>query len=112
MFAFILIHHHRARQTKYRGSGATRKVAEMLKFPRKEEGKKEKETERRGKEGKERRGERGKKGRVIKGQNWLVYWERRRKFIKRNEGILLATRKKNIFWALHHQLILLWTVAQ
>ena len=43
-----------------RGSGATRKIAEMLKFPRKEEGNDEKEMERRGKEGKERRGGKGK----------------------------------------------------
>ena len=38
---------------KYCGSGATRKVAEMLKFPRREEGKKEKEIERRGKKARE-----------------------------------------------------------
>ena len=36
-------------------------VAEMLKFPRKEERKKEKETERRGYGGKERKGGRGRR---------------------------------------------------
>ena len=30
------------------------------------------------------------------GQNGVVYWERRRKFVKRNECTWLATRKKNI----------------
>ena len=32
----------------------------------------------------------------MKGQNWVVYWGRRRKYVKRNEGAWLATRKKNI----------------
>ena len=50
----------------------------MLKFPRKEEGKQEKETEGRAKEGKER------KERKVKGQNGLVYWERRRMCVNRN----------------------------
>ena len=27
----------------------------------------------------------------------MVYWERRRKCVKRFEGVWLATRKKNIF---------------
>ena len=30
----------------------------------------------------------------------VVSWERRRKCVQRNEGGWLATRKKNIFWAL------------
>ena len=69
----------------------------MLIFPRKEEGEKEKEMEGRGKEGKIRRGGRGKKEREkVKGQNGVVYWERRRNCVKRNEGAWLATRKKNI----------------
>ena len=92
----------RAQKTKEHGCGATRKVAEMLKFPRKEKGKKEKETEGGGKEreknGKKEKeeGER-KKERKVKGQNGMVYWERRRMSVKRNEGAWLATRKKNIF---------------
>ena len=73
----------------------------MLKFPRKEEGKKEKkrnEGVKKGKKGREE-GER-KRERNVKGQHGLVYWERRRKFVKRNEGVWPVTRKKNIFWAL------------
>ena len=35
------------------------------------------------------------KERKVKGQNGVVYWERR--CVKRNEGAWLATRKKNIF---------------
>ena len=73
----------------------------MLKSPRKEEGKEEKkrkEGEKKGKKGREE-GER-KRERDAKGQNGLVYWERKRKFVKRNEGAWLAIRKKNIFWAL------------
>ena len=73
----------------------------MLRFPRKEEGKKEKkrkEGEKKGKKGREE--EERKRERNVKGQNGLVYWERRRKFVKRNEGVWLATRKKNIFWAM------------
>ena len=46
----------RAQKTKYRGSGATLKVAEMLKFPRKEAGRKETETEGEEKEGRDRKG--------------------------------------------------------
>ena len=74
----------------------------MVKFPRKEEGNlSEKETERRGTEGKDRKRGRGKKERKkeikVKGQNWVVYWKRRRNRVKRNEGAWLATRKKNIF---------------
>ena len=37
------------------------------------------------------------KERKVKGQNGVVYWERRRKCMKRYEGTWLATRKKNIF---------------
>ena len=55
----------------------------MLKFPRKEAGRRE-----------QKEGERKKE---IRGQNGVVYWERRRKCVKRNEGAWLATRKKNIF---------------
>ena len=44
-------------------------------------------------------GGRGKKGRKVKGQNGVVYWERRRKCVKRNEGTWLATRKKNIIFS-------------
>ena len=70
----------------------------MLQFPRQEEGGKEKETEGRGIEGKERRRGRGMKEREkVKGQNGVVYWERRRECVKGNEGAWLATRKKNIF---------------
>ena len=65
--------------------GATRKVAEMLEFPRKEERKNERKE-----------GER-KEERKVKGYNRAVYWERRRKFVKSNEGTWLATKKKNIF---------------
>ena len=36
------------------------------------------------------------KERKIKGQNGVVYWERRRKCVKRNEGAWFATKKKNI----------------
>ena len=70
----------------------------MLKFPRKEEGKWEKETEERGKKGNKGSEERErKKERKVKGHNRVVYWKRRRKCVKRNEGAWLATRKKNIF---------------
>ena len=78
----------------------------MLKFTRKEEGtkeKKRKEGEKNGKKGR-KKGER-KRERNVKGQNELVYWERRRKFVKRNEGVWLATRKKNIFWVLLYQMV-------
>ena len=71
----------------------------MLKFPRKEEEKNEKETEGRGKEGKEREEVERKRARKVKGQNGEVHWERRRNCVKRNEGAWLATRKKSIFWA-------------
>ena len=74
----------------------------MLKFPRKEDGKKEqnlKEWESKGKKGRED-GER-KKERTVKGQNGMVYWERGRKCVKRNECVWSVTRKQNIFfWAL------------
>ena len=77
------------------------KMLRMLKFPRKEERRKEKETEGGEEEGKKAR-EEGKEGernkeRKIKGYNGVVYWERRRKCVKMNEGSGLATRKKNIF---------------
>ena len=70
----------------------------MLKFPRKEEGKIEKEMERRGKKAREE-GKEGKRKeeRKVKVSNGAVYWERRRKCVKSNEGTWLATRKKNIF---------------
>ena len=68
----------------------------MLKFPRKEERKKEKEMERR--ERKEGRGRM--KERKVKGQNGVVHWERRIRCVQRNEGAWLANRKKKIFWAL------------
>ena len=67
------------KKTKLRGSGATRKVDEIVKFPRKEEGKKEKETERRGTEGKERKGGRGKKGDKGKGTEWGGIMEKKKK---------------------------------
>ena len=55
-----------------------------------------------GKEGKERKRERERmRERNVKGQNGLVYRERKRKFVKRNEGVWLATREKNLFCALH-----------
>ena len=77
----------------------------MLKFPRKEERKKEKnrkEWEKKGKRGREhgdkgREDEERKKERKVKGQNGVVYWERRRKCVKRNEGVCSAIRKQNIF---------------
>ena len=48
------------KRTKYHGSSsATRKVAETLKFPRKEEAEKGKGTERHRKDGKERKGKKG-----------------------------------------------------
>ena len=55
----------RAQKNEECGSGATRKVAEMLKFPRKEEEKKEKEMERRDRKAREegREGKRKKEGR-------------------------------------------------
>ena len=59
----------------------------MLNFPRKEERKSErKKGEKKGKkeEKKERKGE--KKGEKGEGQNGVVYWERRRKCVKSNEG--------------------------
>ena len=70
----------------------------MLQFPRKEEGKRKKNREEGGKKGKKGReeGER-KKERKVKGQNGLVYWERKRNCVKRNEVAWLATRKKDIF---------------
>ena len=40
------------KKTKSHGNGATRKIAEMLKFPRREDGEREKEMEGNGKEGK------------------------------------------------------------
>ena len=58
---------------------------------------KEKEMEGRGIEGKERRGGSRKKEREVNGQNAVVYWERRRKCVKRNEGTWLATRMKIFF---------------
>ena len=79
------------------GSGATRRVAELLKFPRKEDEEKKKESEGMGKEGKKEGGRKRKKERKVKGQNGVVYWERRRKCAKRNEGTWSATRKKNTF---------------
>ena len=57
----------RARKTKYRGSGATRKVTEMLQFPRKEEGKIGK-GKRKGKKRKKRKGMRKRKRRKKKGR--------------------------------------------
>ena len=57
--------------------------------------KKRKEGENKGKKGREE--EERKKEREVKGQNGVVYWERRRKRVKRNEGAWLATRKKIIF---------------
>ena len=72
----------------------------MLKCPRKEEGKKEKEAERRGKKGKKGREERKererKKERKEVGKIGVVYWYRRM-CANRNEGAWLATRKKAIF---------------
>ena len=61
----------------------------MLKFPRKEEGKKEKEMKGRGKQEKQRK--EGRKGRKRKERkemrkNGVVYWDRRRQYEKRNEG--------------------------
>ena len=89
------------KKTKQRGSGATRKAAEMLKFPKKEEGEKGKETEGRGKDWKERKGGRGEEeGEKGKGTEWGGMLGMKTKVCKRNEGALLATRKKNIFWAL------------
>ena len=59
------------KKTKQRGSGATRKVAEVLKFPRKEVRENGKRTEGRGKEEKERKGGSGKKeGEKGKGTEW------------------------------------------
>ena len=59
----------------------------MLKFPRKEEGKKVKEMEGSGKEGKERKGEgERKKERKEMQKNGVVYLDRRRHCVKRNEG--------------------------
>ena len=45
----------------------------------------------------EEREEKERKETKVKGQNGVVYWERRRNCVKRNEGAWLATRKKNIF---------------
>ena len=60
----------------------------MLKFPRKEEGEKRKnkrkEGEKKGENGREE-GER-KKERKVKRENGDVYWERRGKFVKKNES--------------------------
>ena len=67
-------------------------------FPGRKKGKrkkKRKEGENKGKKGREG-GER-KKERKVKGQNGVVYWERRRMRVKRNESAWLATRKKIIF---------------
>ena len=69
----------------------------MLKFPRKKRGKKEKKQTKGEEKGRneERRGKAERKlERKVKGQYGVVYWERRRKSVKRNEGALLATRKK------------------
>ena len=57
----------------------------MLKYPRKEEGKKEKEMERRGKKAREE-GKGKKKERKVKRYSGMGYWERRRKCEQRNEG--------------------------
>ena len=81
--------------------GATSKVAEILKFPRKEERKREKGTEGRGKEGKQRKEEERKKERTVKEQNGVLYWERRRKCVKREMKMLgLLLGRKISFWAL------------
>ena len=61
---------NRAQKTKRLGGGATRKVAEMLKFPRKEEETKEKKRNGNRRERKE--GERGKKeGEKCEGTEWV-----------------------------------------
>ena len=59
----ITIGNTRAQKTKQRGSGATRKVTEMLKFPMKEEGEREerrKEEKEKEKEGNEKEKKKGK----------------------------------------------------
>ena len=38
----------------------------------------------------------GKEERKVKGYNRVVYWKRRRKCVKSNQGTWLATRKKKI----------------
>ena len=70
----------------------------MLKFPRKEEGKKEKkrkEGEKKGKKGREE-GER-KKARKVKGQKWVVYWGRRRKCVKKCRSLACYQQEKYFF---------------
>ena len=62
----------------------------MLKFPRKEEGK------RNGRKGKD--GNKGAEQRKEKGQNGAVCRERRIKCVRRNESDWLATRKEQIFF--------------
>ena len=56
------------KKTNQPGSGTTWKEAEMLKFSKKEEGKRNKETERRGKEGKGGRKGKERKGKERKGK--------------------------------------------
>ena len=74
-----------------------RKVAEMLKFPRKEERKNDWKEGRR-KESKEGRKERkGKEREKGKETEWGGLLGKEKRVCKNNEGTWLATRKKNIF---------------
>ena len=74
------------------------RVAEMLKFPRKEEGKKEKETERRGKEVKEREGGRGQKeGEKGKGAEWGAILEKKKKACKKKWRLACLLPGRKIF---------------
>ena len=53
----------------------------MRKFPMEEGGKKEKEVERR----ERKEGEKKKERKELR-KNGMVYWDRRRQFVKRNDG--------------------------